>query len=109
MGYDYTQDPVLRKIQTAIVNAVAPNKIVLFGSRIRGDVSDKSDYDILVIKDQVRNEREITRRINYELLNLSIDQDVDVIAASTETWNRNIDNIAFVYRRINSEGIVLYE
>ena len=61
MAYDYEQDPILKKIQTAIVKAVAPSKIVLFGSRARGDASDRSDYDILVIKDQVKNEREITR------------------------------------------------
>ena len=66
MAYDYKQDPILKKIQTTIVNAVAPSRMVLFGSRARGDVSDKSDYDILVIKDKVKNEREITRRINSE-------------------------------------------
>ncbi len=86
------------------------DKRFAFVNRIeKSEEDDDIPKSILVIKDQVKNEREITRRINYELLNQAIDRDVDVMAASTETWNRNIDNIAFVYRRINSEGIVLYE
>lgn len=103
------QDKTLNKIKDIIVRTVSPNKIILFGSRARDEVKSNSDYDILIIKDNLRNERILTRKVNYELLNEHIVTEVDLIATSTEKWNKNIDDISYIYIDINSEGIVLYE
>ena len=109
MNYDYQNDSILEKVKEIIIKAVSPRKIILFGSRARGEANEYSDYDILVIKDDVENERHITRKINYELLNEDIDTGIDILATSTEKWDRNKDNIAYIYKSINSEGIILYE
>ena len=103
------QDQTLNKIREIIIKTVSPNKIILFGSRARGEAKPESDYDILIIKDNLRNERIITRKINYELLNENIDTEIDLIATSTDKWNKNSDDISYIYKDINSEGIVLYE
>lgn len=42
---------VLDEIVARIVEAVDPDKIILFGSRARGDGSEHSDYDILIVSD----------------------------------------------------------
>ena len=108
MQYSIAQDPILKQIQTAVVEAVSPDKIILFGSRARGEATFHSDYDLFVIKDDIQNEREIARQINYRLLREDIGQAVDIVVASTETWNRNVNKIGMIYKKIDEEGITLH-
>ena len=109
MKYNFNNDKVLQRIKEIIIKSAAPDKIILFGSRARGEISENSDYDILVIKDGIQNERSVTKKINYELLNEHIEYDIDVIATTPEKWNKNLNNIGYIYSQINTEGIVLYE
>lgn len=44
-----TDDPILKEIVRRIREAIDPDKIILFGSRARGDARPDSDYDILII------------------------------------------------------------
>ena len=108
MQYSIAQDPILKQIQTAVVEAVSPDKIILFGSRARGEATFHSDYDLFVIKDDIQNEREIVHQINYRLLRVDIGQAVDIVVASTETWNRNVNKIGMIYKKIDEEGITLH-
>lgn len=102
-------DQTLDKITEIIIRTVSPDQIILFGSRARGESRPDSDYDILVIKKNIENERIITRQINYELFNQNINSEVDVIATSTEKWLKNSKNISYIYKDIETEGIILYE
>ncbi|MCK5682921.1 nucleotidyltransferase domain-containing protein [bacterium] len=108
MIYNIKDDKILQKIREIIINAVSPDKIILFGSRARGEITESSDYDILVIKDNIKNERVITRKINYELLKNHIEKEVDLLATTLKKWNKNINEIGYIYKQIKSEGIVLY-
>jgi uncharacterized protein len=49
MGDTATDDPILDEIVRRIVEVADPDRIILFGSRARGDARPDSDYDILVI------------------------------------------------------------
>ena len=51
-------DPWLPGIVGRIVRLVDPVRIILFGSRARGDARDDSDYDILVVVDDLPARRE---------------------------------------------------
>ena len=44
-------DNLVRDIVRRIVQTTQPEKIILFGSRARGDARSDSDFDVLVIKD----------------------------------------------------------
>ena len=44
-----TSDPLIREMTARICRAVDPERIVLFGSRARGDSSRASDYDLLIV------------------------------------------------------------
>ena len=108
MIYNIRDDKILEKIKRIIIDTVSPDKIILFWSRARGDFNKDSDYDILIIKNNIQNERLITKKVNYELVNEKIDKEVDLLAITTDKWNKNINKIGFIYKNINSEGIILY-
>jgi len=44
-------DDLVRDIVRRIVQTAQPDKIILFGSRARGDARPDSDFDVLVIKE----------------------------------------------------------
>ena len=79
---NYLTDEKLHKIYDLIRKEVNPYKIILFGSRVREENSEDSDYDILIITNDVQNEREITRKVNFSLLNNNINVPVDLIVTT---------------------------
>lgn len=101
-------DAILEKILSIIIDVASPEKVILFGSRARGDFSATSDYDILIIKSGMVNERFVTRKINYELFNQQVKVSVDLIATTPEKWQENLNKIGYIYSQVNSEGVVLY-
>ncbi len=48
-------DPILRFLKDALVGRLGGHlrQVLLFGSRARGDATDDSDYDLLVVVDKV--------------------------------------------------------
>lgn len=102
-------DSTLNKIVDIIIKTVSPRKIILFGSRARGDNSENSDYDILILNDSNENEREITTMVYRQFYEEHINKEIDLIAASTEKMTKNLSTTGFIYKNINEEGIVLYE
>ena len=58
-------DGVVEPIVESIVDAVAPERIILFGSAARGEMTSSSDLDLLVVKDHCH------RRKTAALLRLS--------------------------------------
>ena len=72
-------------------------KIILFGSRARGDYHDKSDFDILIIvKEEISIEEKMrtTAIIRKKLAKLGIDADVIVKSeAEVEYYKKKIGSI----------------
>lgn len=91
-----------------IVRAVAPQRIILFGSRSRGQETESSDLDLLVIQDSGRPNREVRRQIECLLWGRRFA--VDLIVATPEQVDRNVaDGNPFYTRHILAEGKVLYD
>ncbi|MBM4395122.1 MAG: nucleotidyltransferase domain-containing protein [Deltaproteobacteria bacterium] len=51
MGQALQSEDVIDRIVERLVDALHPMRIVLFGSRARGDARADSDYDFLVVAD----------------------------------------------------------
>ncbi len=98
------------KIRVAVERLVAaaqPQKIILFGSRARGDARADSDLDLLVIEAQVRDRVAEMVRLNRVLRGLILPVELLVIGeAEFGAWSRRPGN---VYYEASREGRILYE
>ena len=60
-----TTDPIIAKLRSALVEAYGPRlqRIVLFGSRARGDARADSDYDVAVFLHDLADRHGEVRRL----------------------------------------------
>jgi predicted nucleotidyltransferase len=101
--------PFIGQIIDIIVSKVSPDKVILFGSYARGDYRKDSDIDILIVKKNLKNEREITNILYMEFLDKKIRIPIDLIAIDYDKYNKLNDDIGYIYKTIKREGKVLYE
>ena len=95
----------------AIVDEVAPEQVILFGSRARGEAGTASDIDLLVIESEPfgpgRSRRQEMNRLYRALRSFRVPTDVLVFSRQdVEYWR---DSLNHVLARALREGKVLYE
>jgi predicted nucleotidyltransferase len=103
------EDKIMNKLVDIIVDEIHPNKIILFGSRARGDNREDSDYDLLVLKDDSSEKRKLTQTIYRSLLKHRVGVSVDALVMSAEKYEELSKMLGFVYINIRTEGKVIYE
>lgn len=100
------QPDALRDLVRQVVAAVRPLKVILFGSRARGDAKPDSDYDLMVV---VRNG---THRLHTALkLYGTIQKNglvCDFLVSTPDDFKRYGDHPSLVYKYILDEGVDLY-
>ncbi len=97
---------LLEEITRRILAVSNPERIILFGSKARGDVGPDSDLDLLVIKDEVDSTRAEAARIYQALADLSVP--IDVVVVRKAYVERYSDLVGTVVRQALREGQVLY-
>jgi predicted nucleotidyltransferase len=97
----------LEKAIDIIIKSVNPDKIILFGSRARGDFKKESDYDICIIKKDVEHRRKLAQQI-YRLL-YGVGVPLDIIVETPERFEELRDNPFMIYKEIAKYGRVVYE
>ncbi|SMB89580.1 Nucleotidyltransferase domain-containing protein [Thermanaeromonas toyohensis ToBE] len=97
---------ILELILERIREVADPDKIILFGSRSRGDQDPHSDYDLLVLKSGVSNRRALAQKIYKSLAGIPVS--VDIIVETPERVETYREASGFVYREA-LKGIVVYE
>lgn len=84
----------------------SPLKIIVFGSRARGDAAGKSDVDLLVVVDASSDGRDVAVEMLRALADMPFAK--DVVVATPELLERRGDAVGTVYRRALREGTVIY-
>jgi predicted nucleotidyltransferase len=101
--------PTPEKMQAAIERLVAaaqPTRIILFGSRARGDADDRSDVDLLVIKHHVTDRYEELVALDRALAGILML--VDILLVSEAEFGERAEQPGTVERAARTEGRVLY-
>jgi predicted nucleotidyltransferase len=91
------------------LNEIDPNaEVVLYGSRARGDASEESDYDLLIVSDGPATiEREDRfRRALYDI-QLETGAVVTVILVNRTDWETPLYKAMPLHQNITREGISL--
>ena len=101
------QDAPLREMVRRILATGSPQKIILFGSRARGEARPDSDYDLLLIEpsDQPRYKR--AARYRRALTGVVLAKDILVWTPEEVAQWQDVPN-AFITAAVR-EGVVLYE
>ena len=100
-------DPaVLDALVERIVRAVQPDRIILFGSAVRGRMGPHSDIDVLVVKSGEYRRIEVMHAIRRALRGFG--HAVDLVVATPTELARYGDCFALVYYPALREGRELY-
>ncbi len=91
-----------------IVNAIDPEKIILFGSYARGDYSENSDLDLFIIKDGDHDSRLMRRKVAELLWGREFGVDLFVRKTEEVEWNFRAKNPFYIHH-IFKHGKILYE
>ncbi|MDP2759351.1 MAG: nucleotidyltransferase domain-containing protein [Sideroxyarcus sp.] len=101
---------LLRQMVETIVNEVAPETIILFGSRARGDARADSDVDLLVVETEPfspqRSRRKEAARLYMALRGLAVSK--DILLYSREEFEHFKNSPNHVVGRAHREGRVLH-
>ena len=91
-----------------VVAYFRPRRVILFGSRARGDSGPDSDIDLLVVVDDDTPPEKVTLQAGYEARR-SYNEPADVIPVREATFRRKSLIAGTLARAATLEGIVVYE
>lgn len=98
---------VLDEMVRRIREAADPERVILFGSRARGDARENSDFDLLVVKESDQPRYRRSASLYSKLADLPVEVEVVVYTPQEiAEWSKVPQ--AFVTRAVR-EGKVLYE
>jgi predicted nucleotidyltransferase len=99
---------LLCRIREAIHDVEPSARVILYGSRARGDAQPDSDWDILVLLDGPM-EPHRTAAIRHRLFHLELEVDiiVSVIVLSHEAWDSPLSCAMPFHANVVREGVEL--
>lgn len=107
MNADAATAMIERAGRALIDAAPAPAKVILFGSRARGDAGEGSDFDFLVIEEEVENR--LTEAVRLRRALGDFKAPVDVIVMDAALAERRAKVRGTMVHRALREGRVLAE
>ena len=100
-------DAAVKRLVRAIVEAVDPLRIILFGSQARGTARPASDVDLLVVMPEGHRPLSVAKQIYREVSCNGVA--FDVLVATPDQLEKHRDNPGLIYRTVLQEGRDVYE
>lgn len=104
-------DELLREMVEAIVREVDPEQIYVFGSHARGEATEHSDVDLLIVEREgfgpERSHRAEVAQVARALAGFPVPKDILVYSLDEFEWRRSGRNN--VVARAVREGRLLYD
>jgi len=102
------KEKILISIKNSIRKEDSNAEIILFGSRARGDNTNISDWDILILTDKSNKINEIEDRFRNNLYEIELEtgQIISTLVYSKDYWSNNL-KYSPLYNNVNREGIIL--
>jgi uncharacterized protein len=97
----------VKDIVDKIVAKFSPERIILFGSRARGDNRKESDVDLLVLFKKIKDRRELEKDMQRAIYPRFLP--LDLLVSTSERYEEIKSNKSLVYYNISKEGVVIYE
>ena len=98
---------ILKNVIKSIIKIANPDRIILFGSRADGKAKEGSDYDLLVLKNNVADKRKLGKKI---YMNLDyVGAAIDLIVEESSVFNKQSLIPYKMYCEIAETGKVVYE
>ncbi|MCX5758484.1 MAG: nucleotidyltransferase domain-containing protein [Candidatus Hydrogenedentes bacterium] len=99
-------DTLVERIVGDIVSAVHPKRIILFGSRARGNAAPESDVDLVVVYDGPRSKRDVQLEIRRLFAHPGFSMDLFVMTSEELEAARTTANT--LAREVAEHGVAYY-
>lgn len=99
-------DALVEKVTAKIAEAIHPDKIILFGSRAKGNATPESDVDLVVIYSGPKTTREI--EVEIQMLFLDRDFSMDLFVMRPDILERQKKVVNTLGSEVSERGIVCY-
>ena len=114
LGREFTPEEkrVIKRIREVIDEVsgemgIKVDRVILFGSRVRGDYREDSDWDILVVVEEEDRKRrdDFWLRVHIKLVNNKIN--ADLIVDNKEDVDEYAKYFGFVHHHAMKEGVMI--
>ena len=103
MGID---DELIQEIVQRVLTVSRPERVILFGSAVSGQLTPDSDVDLLIVEPNPDDRREESVRIHNVLRGLGYP--FDIIVISSEWFEESKEVIGGIAYPANKYGKVIY-
>lgn len=99
---------ILEEIKNKLAEEIKPKAIILFGSTARREQKEDSDFDLLIIWDEVADIPNVKRRIAIRKAIGFVDKPVDIVTCTTDELANALKDKKSFTSNIVKEGVVIY-
>lgn len=98
----------LQEAQKRIPAEFAVDRIVLFGSVVRGEEDEESDVDLLIVLQEPPDHR-MRNRISRLILDINLEYDTNLsgLVVDQKAWDAGLLTVLPIHEEIKEEGIRL--
>ena len=97
----------LNKVAVSLSSIPETEKVIVFGSRVRGDFSGFSDWDVLVVITDIAKRHSVI----HELHEIELEYDIPLspVLMTTKEYEMNRKLKSSFIENIEKEGVVIYD